>query len=89
MRKKMNLADQYYIDNHCETMEPEEISQTIELNYDSLFDYFISAKKNAEKKRKESKNGVTVLTVAESNTADNVTKKKSNDSSIADYVWRS
>jgi hypothetical protein len=87
MRKKINSADQYFIENHCETMTAEEISNLIDLEYDAVFNYFDVAKVAAKTKRREESKGTTVLTVGDAERGDDVVKVATPQRS-PDYIWR-
>jgi hypothetical protein len=87
MRKKINSADQYFIENHCETMTAEEISNLIDLEYDAVFNYYDTAKVAAKTKRREESKGTAVLTVGEAERGDDVAKVVRPQKS-PDYIWR-
>jgi hypothetical protein len=87
MRKKLNKADQYFIERHVETMTAEQISEVIELEYDAVSNYYDVAKVAAKNKKREESNGVSVLTTGDSQRIDDFSKQ-SVPQSRPDYIWR-
>lgn len=87
MRKKLNKADQYFIENHAEQMTPEQISELIDLEYDAVFNYYEVAKTIIKNKRREASKGVTVLSNGDSQRADDNMKKKPVEK-MPNYIWR-
>lgn len=87
MRKKLNEADKCYIQHNCETMTAEEISAAIDLEFDAVSNYYDVAKVAAKNKKREESNGVSVLTQADSQIADDAAKKVVPQPK-PDYIWR-